>query len=57
MPSEIGSWRRRENSVKFVGSRPRKEGPDKPLSVVADTSKYYVVRRGQSPITRLLASV
>src|SRR6202011_1783797 len=27
MPSEIGSCRRRENSVRFVGSRPHEEGP------------------------------
>lgn len=31
MPSEIGSWSWRENSVRFVGSRPRKEGADSPI--------------------------
>ena len=36
--------RRRENSVKFVGSRPRKEGADRPLSVVGDTGKRYAVK-------------
>jgi hypothetical protein len=44
MPSEIGSWRRHENSVRFVGSRPREEGPLNPFSVGADTSKHYAVR-------------
>ena len=46
MPSEIGSWRRRENSVKFVGSRPRKQGADRPFSVVAGTSKHHAVASG-----------
>ena len=50
MPSEIGSSRRRENSVKFVGSRPRKEGADRPLSVVTDSSKHYAVDRELSPV-------
>jgi hypothetical protein len=31
MPSEIGSWSWRENSVRFVGSRPRKEAADRPI--------------------------
>jgi Tol biopolymer transport system component len=31
MLSEIGSWRRHENSVRFVGSRPREEGADSPI--------------------------
>ncbi len=46
MPSEIGSWRRRENSVKFVGSRPRKHRADRPFSVVAGTSKHHAVTSG-----------
>ena len=31
MLSEIGSWRRHENSVRFVGGKPREEGNDKPI--------------------------
>jgi hypothetical protein len=31
MLSEIGSWRRHENSGRFVGSRPREEEADKPI--------------------------
>jgi hypothetical protein len=31
MLGEIGSWGRHENSVGFVGSRPREEGADKPI--------------------------
>jgi len=43
MLSEIGSWRRHENSVRFVGSGPREEGPISLFSVVADTNKHYAV--------------
>jgi hypothetical protein len=46
MLSEIGSWRRLENSARFVGSRSREVGDDSPLSVVADASKHYAVSRG-----------
>jgi hypothetical protein len=37
MLSEIGSWRRREHSGRFVGSRPREERAVSQISVVADT--------------------
>jgi len=46
MLSEIGSWRRHENSVRFVGSRPREEGPTRHFSVLADSRKRYAVDRG-----------
>jgi hypothetical protein len=31
MPVGIGSWRRHENSIRFVGSRRREEGTHKPI--------------------------
>ena len=31
MLGEIGSWRRRENSVRFAGGRRREEGAHKPI--------------------------
>jgi len=48
MLREIGSWRGHENSARFVGSRQREEGADKPISVVADTSKQYAVSEDRS---------
>ena len=48
MPSEIGSWRRHENSVRFVGSRPHEEGPTRQFSVLADSGKRYAVDRERS---------
>ena len=48
MPSEIRSWRRRENSVRFVGSRPLEEGPRRQFSVLVDSSKRYDVRTNPS---------
>ena len=46
MLSEIGSWRRHENSVRFVGSKPLERRPICPFSVVAHTSKHYAVTHG-----------
>jgi hypothetical protein len=46
MLSEIGSWRRHENNVRFVGSRPPEEGADKPISGRSGHCKHYVVNRG-----------
>ena len=45
MLSEIGSWRRHENSGRFVGSsRVKNEEADKPiLGQVVDTGKHYAV--------------
>src|SRR5262249_40862060 len=61
MPSEIGSWRRRENSGRFTGSRPRDEDADKPMfGQVADRGKDYGARscrlfEGLDPSTLLAA--
>jgi hypothetical protein len=54
MLSEIGSWRRRENGVTFVGSRPREEKANKPFSVVADTNKHYADHHPQNPCWRII---
>ena len=49
MLNEIGSWRRHENSVTFVGGRQqREEGPARQFSVLADSSKRYAVREDRS---------
>jgi hypothetical protein len=45
MLSEIESWRRHENSARFVGSRPPEEEADKPIFGRSDTSKHYAVIR------------
>lgn len=46
MLSEIGSWRMHENSGRFVGSRPRQEEADEPISLVADARKRYARQGG-----------
>ena len=44
MPSGIGSWWRRENSGRLVGSGPREERRgDEPFARVADTGQRYGV--------------
>jgi hypothetical protein len=45
MVSEIGSWRRHENSVRFVGGRRREEGADRLIVGRSGHSKHYAVDR------------
>jgi hypothetical protein len=52
MLSEIGIWRRHENSVRFIGSGQREEGAISPFSVVADTNRHYAVRGGLNTFQR-----
>ena len=44
MLNETGSWRRHENGGRLSAAGRVRNGPIGPLSVVADTSKHYVVR-------------
>ena len=51
MPSGIGSWRRRENSGRFVGGRLREEEADKPnfgRSPLATDESYFATSDSQS---------